>query len=101
MTIRPRRSVLYMPGANARAIDKARGLPVDAVIIDLEDAVAPQAKPAARAHMVEAMRQGGFAPREVLLRINGLDTSWFSDDISCNGVPKSWPANPPPFSMLR
>jgi citrate lyase subunit beta/citryl-CoA lyase len=82
MTIRPRRSVLYMPGANARAIDKARGLPVDAIIIDLEDAVAPQAKPAARAQVVEAVRQGGFAPREVLVRINGFDTPWFSDDIS-------------------
>ena len=81
MTIRLRRSVLYMPGANTRAIDKARGLPVDAVIIDLEDAVAPQAKPAARAQVVEAMRQGGFAPREVLVRINGFDTPWFSDDI--------------------
>jgi len=81
MTIRPRRSVLYMPGVNARAIDKARGLPVDAVIIDLEDAVAPAAKPAARAQVVEAVRQGGFAPREVFVRINGFDTPWFSDDI--------------------
>jgi len=81
MTDRPRRSVLYMPGANARAIDKARGLPVDAVIIDLEDAVAPEAKAAARAQVVEAVRQGGFAPREVFVRINGFDTPWFSDDI--------------------
>jgi citrate lyase subunit beta/citryl-CoA lyase len=81
MTIRPRRSVLYMPGANARAIDKARGLPVDAVIIDLEDAVAPPAKAAARANVVEAMRQGGFGPREVLVRINGLDTPWFVADM--------------------
>jgi citrate lyase subunit beta/citryl-CoA lyase len=81
MTIRPRRSVLYMPGANARAIDKARGLPVDAVIIDLEDAVAAPAKAAARANVVEAMRQGGFGPREVLVRINGLDTPWFVADM--------------------
>jgi citrate lyase subunit beta/citryl-CoA lyase len=81
MTIRPRRSVLYMPGTNSRAIDKARGLPVDAVIIDLEDAVAPDAKPAARAQAVEALRQGGFGAREVLVRINGFDTPWFSDDV--------------------
>ncbi|MGP0095120.1 MAG: HpcH/HpaI aldolase/citrate lyase family protein [Xanthobacteraceae bacterium] len=81
MTIRPRRSVLYMPGANVRAIDKARGLPVDAVIIDLEDAVAPEAKAAARDHAVEAMRQGGFGPREVLFRINGFDTPWFIADM--------------------
>ena len=62
--IRPRRSVLYMPGANARALEKARTLPADAIIIDLEDAVAPEAKEAARAQVVAALRQGGYgAPR--------------------------------------
>src|ERR1700674_653248 len=81
MTIRLRRSVLYMPGANGRAIDKARGLPVDAVIIDLEDAVAPQAKPAARAQVVEAMRQGGFAPREGLVRIKGFEPPGVTHDM--------------------
>ena len=82
MTIRPRRSVLYMPGSNARAIEKARTLPVDGIIIDLEDAVAPDAKLAARAQVVEAVRSGGFGTREVLIRINGLDTDWSSDDLT-------------------
>lgn len=82
MTIRPRRSVLYMPGSNARAIEKARTLPVDGIIIDLEDAVAPDAKVAARAQVVEAVRAGGFGAREVLIRINGLDTDWSSDDLT-------------------
>jgi citrate lyase subunit beta/citryl-CoA lyase len=81
MTIRPRRSVLYMPGSNARAIDKARTLPVDGVILDLEDAVAPDAKAEARAQIVNAMQAGGFGPREVFVRVNGLDTPWFADDL--------------------
>jgi citrate lyase subunit beta/citryl-CoA lyase len=79
--IRPRRSVLYMPGANARAIDKARGLPVDGIIIDLEDAVAPEAKPAAREQVVAAVKAGGFGRREVVIRVNGLDTPWGHDDL--------------------
>jgi citrate lyase subunit beta/citryl-CoA lyase len=81
MTIRPRRSVLYMPGSNARAIEKARTLPADAVILDLEDSVAPDAKAAARRQVAEAVRAGGFGPREVVVRINGLDTPWWIDDI--------------------
>ncbi|HEY6256617.1 MAG TPA: aldolase/citrate lyase family protein, partial [Xanthobacteraceae bacterium] len=81
MTIRPRRSVLYMPGSNARAIEKARSLPADAIILDLEDSVAPQAKAAARAQVAEAVTAGGFGPREVVVRINGLDTQWWLDDI--------------------
>jgi citrate lyase subunit beta/citryl-CoA lyase len=81
MTIRPRRSVLYMPGSNARAIEKARTLAVDAVILDLEDSVAPQSKPAARQHVADAVKAGGFGPREVVVRINGLDTEWWLDDI--------------------
>ena len=82
MTIRPRRSVLYMPGSNARAMEKARELAADAVIFDLEDAVAPDAKATARALIVEALRKGGFGHREVLVRINGLDTAWWRDDLS-------------------
>jgi citrate lyase subunit beta/citryl-CoA lyase len=82
MTNRPRRSVLYMPGSNARAIEKARTLPVDGVILDLEDAVAPDAKEQARAQVVEAVKAGGFGPREVLIRVNGIDTPWHADDLS-------------------
>jgi citrate lyase subunit beta/citryl-CoA lyase len=82
MTIRPRRSVLYMPGSNARAIEKARSLPVDAVILDLEDSVAPQSKAAARQQVADAVKAGGFGPREVVVRINGLDTQWWLDDLS-------------------
>jgi citrate lyase subunit beta / citryl-CoA lyase len=80
MTVRPRRSVLYMPGSNARALEKARELPADGLILDLEDAVAPEAKPQAREAVVKAM-QNGFGDREVLVRINGLDTRWWVDDI--------------------
>jgi citrate lyase subunit beta/citryl-CoA lyase len=82
MTIRPRRSVLYMPGSNARALEKARTLPADAVILDLEDAVAPEAKAQARQLIGEALRGGGFGHREVLVRINGLDTPWWRDDLA-------------------
>ena len=82
MTIRPRRSVLYMPGSNARAIEKARTLPADAVILDLEDSVAPDAKAAARKQVVEAVTAGGFGAREVIVRVNGLDTPWHVDDIT-------------------
>ncbi|WP_406855533.1 CoA ester lyase [Alsobacter sp. KACC 23698] len=79
--IRPRRSVLYMPGSNARAIEKARTLAVDGVILDLEDAVAPDAKAAARAQVAEAVKAGGFGGREVVIRINGLDTPWGEADL--------------------
>jgi citrate lyase subunit beta / citryl-CoA lyase len=82
MTTRPRRSVLYMPGSNARAMEKARELPVDAVIFDLEDAVAPDAKATARTLIVQALQKGGFGNREVLVRINGLDTTWWLDDLA-------------------
>jgi citrate lyase subunit beta/citryl-CoA lyase len=82
MTIRPRRSVLYMPGSNARAIEKARSLAADAIILDLEDSVAPQSKEAARQQVAEAVKAGGFAPREVVVRINGLDTQWWLDDLN-------------------
>ncbi|HWL31123.1 MAG TPA: CoA ester lyase [Xanthobacteraceae bacterium] len=82
MTFRPRRSVLYMPGSNARAIDKARSLPVDGIIIDLEDAVAPEAKEAARQQVAEAVKAGGFGAREVFIRVNGIDTPWHADDLA-------------------
>ena len=80
MTVRPRRSVLYMPGSNPRALEKARDLPADVLILDLEDAVAPEAKLQARDAVAKAIQQG-FGDREVLVRINGLDTRWWVEDI--------------------
>ncbi len=80
MTVRPRRSVLYMPGSNPRALEKARELPADVLILDLEDAVAPETKLQARDAVVKAIQQG-FGDREVLVRINGLDTRWWVEDI--------------------
>ncbi len=82
MTMRPRRSVLYMPGSNARAIEKARTLPADAVIFDLEDSVAPEGKAAARQQVLNAVTAGGFGAREIIIRINGLDTEWWLDDLN-------------------
>lgn len=81
MTIRPRRSVLYMPGSNARALEKAKTLPADGVILDLEDAVAPDAKAEARKQVAAAVKAGGFGPREVVIRTNGISTPWFSEDV--------------------
>ena len=82
MTIRPRRSVLFMPGSNARAIEKAKTLPVVGVILDLEDAVAPDAKDAARDQVVKAVNAGGFGKRELFIRTNAIDTPWFNDDFT-------------------
>jgi citrate lyase subunit beta/citryl-CoA lyase len=82
MTIRPRRSVLYMPGSNARALEKAKSLPTDGIILDLEDSVAPDAKEAARDQVVAAVKAGGFGAREVFIRVNGADTPWHADDLS-------------------
>lgn len=82
MSHRPRRSALYMPASNARAIEKARGLACDVVILDLEDAVAPEAKPDARAQAVQAVKAGGFGERELVIRCNGLDTPWGADDLA-------------------
>lgn len=90
MTIRPRRSLLYMPGSNARALDKARSLPADGLILDLEDAVAPEAKALAREQIVAALVAGGYGHRELLVRINALSTPWGEDDlraIAASGVP--------------
>ncbi len=82
MTTRRRRSALYMPASNARAIAKARTLDCDVVILDLEDAVAPDEKAAARDRVVEAVREGGFGERELVVRVNGLDTVWYAEDIA-------------------
>jgi citrate lyase subunit beta / citryl-CoA lyase len=82
MTIRPRRSVLYMPGSNARALEKAKTLPADGVILDLEDSVAPDAKEVARTQVADAVKAGGFGAREVFIRVNGIDTPWHADDLS-------------------
>jgi len=80
-TARPRRSVLYMPGSNSRALEKGRSLPADALILDLEDAVAPDAKREARAKIVAALQQGGYGRREIIVRINGLDSDWGNEDL--------------------
>ncbi|HEY9217017.1 MAG TPA: aldolase/citrate lyase family protein, partial [Phenylobacterium sp.] len=79
---RPRRSALYMPAANARAIEKARELPCDVVILDLEDAVAPEAKEVARSQAAAAVQAGGFGRREMVIRVNGLDTPWGREDLA-------------------
>ncbi|MFT3810713.1 MAG: CoA ester lyase [Micropepsaceae bacterium] len=78
---KPRRSVLYMPGSNARALEKARALPADGLILDLEDAVAPDAKEIARKQVVEAAAARVFGYREIAIRINGLGTPWGADDL--------------------
>ena len=80
--IRPRRSALYMPGSNARALDKARSLPADCILMDLEDAVAPEQKEQARAQVATAVMAGGYAPREVVIRVNGFGTAWFEADVA-------------------
>jgi citrate lyase subunit beta / citryl-CoA lyase len=79
--IRPRRSVLYMPGANERALEKAKTLPADAIIFDLEDAVAPDAKADARDRVGAAVASGEYGRRELTIRVNGLDTAWHADDL--------------------
>ena len=81
-TVRPRRSVLYMPGANTRALEKARGLPADALIFDLEDAVAPDAKDAARTNVVLAAESKAYGNREIVIRCNGITTPWGEPDIA-------------------
>ncbi|MBL8703876.1 MAG: CoA ester lyase [Rhodospirillales bacterium] len=78
---RPRRSVLYMPGSNPRALEKGRGLPADGLILDLEDAVAPDAKATARDVIVSALRAGGYGRRELVVRVNALSTSWGQADL--------------------
>ena len=80
-THRPRRSCLYMPGANERALEKARTLAADTLLLDLEDAVAPDAKLAARDAILSAVKQGGYGKREIVIRMNGLGTEWGADDL--------------------
>lgn len=80
--MRPRRSVLYMPGANERALEKAKGIAADSLILDLEDAVAPDVKAGARQRVCTAVRSGGYGGRELTIRINGLDTEWHADDLA-------------------
>lgn len=80
-TARPRRSVLYMPGSNARALEKGRTLAADGLILDLEDAVAPDAKEMARQQIGAALEAGGYGARELIVRVNGLESPWGYDDI--------------------
>ncbi len=80
--LRPRRSVLYVPASNLRAIEKARSLPCDAIVLDLEDSVAPDMKNAARATALSVLHEGGFGSRELIVRVNGLDTEWGAADLS-------------------
>ncbi|MEL0284858.1 MAG: aldolase/citrate lyase family protein, partial [Ilumatobacter sp.] len=80
--LRPRRSVLYMPAANERALDKARTIPADALILDLEDAVAPDAKDAARANACAAAASGDYGNREITIRCNALATPWGANDLA-------------------
>ncbi len=82
MTIRARRSVLYMPGSNARALEKAKTLAADGVILDLEDSVAPDAKDMARKQVAETVKAGGFGAREVFIRVNGVDAPWHAEDLA-------------------
>ena len=86
MTIRPRRSVLYMPAANARAMEKAQGLDADGFIFDLEDAVAPDAKVVARAQLASALARFDYRGRERVVRVNGLGTPWAADDLRMAAV---------------
>lgn len=81
MQFRPRRSVLYMPGSNPRALEKAKTLPADALIFDLEDSVAPDTKDAARDQLAAALRDGGYGKREIVIRVNALATPWGVDDL--------------------
>ncbi len=88
MTIRPYRSALYMPGSNVRAIEKSRTLPTDAVIFDLEDAVAPENKETARTQVAAAVKAGGFGARAVIIRINALSTAWGKADLEAAAAAK-------------
>jgi citrate lyase subunit beta / citryl-CoA lyase len=86
---RPRRSALYMPGSNTRALEKAKTIPADALIFDLEDAVAPDAKVSAREQVCAAVKEGGYGGREVVIRVNALETPWGAADIiaACEAGP--------------
>jgi citrate lyase subunit beta / citryl-CoA lyase len=79
---RPRRSILFMPGSNTRALEKARNLAADGIVLDIEDSVAPEAKALARDQIAQAIAAGGFGKREVLIRTNALDSPWWMDDVT-------------------
>ncbi|MEM7442451.1 MAG: CoA ester lyase [Pseudomonadota bacterium] len=81
-TARPRRSLLYMPGSNARALEKGRSLPADGLILDLEDAVAPDVKQLAREQIASALAEGGYGQRELIVRVNAMETQWGVDDLT-------------------
>jgi citrate lyase subunit beta/citryl-CoA lyase len=85
---RPRRSLLFMPGSNARALEKARNLPADGLILDIEDSVAPDAKAIAREQIAQAIAAKGFGKREVWIRTNSLDSPWWADDVAMAGAAK-------------
>jgi citrate lyase subunit beta/citryl-CoA lyase len=85
-SLRPRRSVLYMPSSNERALEKAKSIPADAIIFDLEDAVAPDAKSTAREQAAAAVGSGEYGRRELTIRCNGLDTQWGADDLAAAGA---------------
>jgi citrate lyase subunit beta/citryl-CoA lyase len=85
---RPRRSLLFMPGSNARALEKARNLPADVLILDIEDSVAPDAKAKAREQIAQAIAAKGFGKREIWIRTNSLDTAWWADDAAMAGRAK-------------
>lgn len=84
--IRPRRSILYMPGSNARALEKGRTLAADGLILDMEDAVAPDVKETARGQIRDAISQGGYASRELIVRVNAMDTPWGLDDLNASAT---------------
>ena len=98
MTLRPRRSVLYMPGSNARALEKAKTLPADGVILDLEDSVAPDAKEMAREQAIQAVKDGGFGRRELVIRVNGADTPWGEADIRAAAAARTRSSRPFTFA---
>ena len=81
-SFRPRRSILYVPASNTRALEKARTLPADGFIVDLEDAVLPEVKAAAREATLQLIRAGGFGPRELIVRVNACDSAWAKDDLA-------------------
>ncbi len=86
MTARPRRSCLYMPGANTKAMEKAKTLAADVLLLDLEDSVAPEIKDLARTQVADAVRAGGYGKREVIIRVNAFATPWGRDDIAAAGA---------------
>ncbi|HET9230876.1 MAG TPA: aldolase/citrate lyase family protein, partial [Vitreimonas sp.] len=86
MIARPRRSCLYMPGANAKALEKAKTLAADVLLLDLEDSVAPEGKDEARAQVAAAAKEKGYGRREVIVRVNALSTQWGRDDIAAAGA---------------